>query len=248
MAQLAPVPGDLSANAGRLEQELAAHPDAELAVFPELYLTGYEPKADAGMALSEHDPPVHDLREAAARHETAVIVGLIERTAAGAVANAAVCIDRDGALAGIYRKTHLFGDAEERAFVAGDDPGGPARRAAGRAADLLRRRISRAGAAVRPCGRGAAGDDRRQHAPVRAGPRAGDPGPGARQPPPASVRQPGRLPSGAHLRRRERGDRPRRPGRRRAPAASRSCSRSTYRSAHRPYPTKSTTSCTRGRT
>ncbi len=121
MAQLAPVPGDLSANAGRLEQELGAHPDAELAVFPELYLTGYELPGAAGMALSERDQPVHDLRESAGRHQTALIVGLIERTVDGAVANAAVCIDRDGALAGIYRKTHLFGDAEQRAFVPGDE-------------------------------------------------------------------------------------------------------------------------------
>jgi predicted amidohydrolase len=36
------------------------------------------------------------------------------------VANAAACFDADGSLAGVYRKTHLFG-AEAEAFTAGDE-------------------------------------------------------------------------------------------------------------------------------
>jgi predicted amidohydrolase len=45
-------------------------------------------------------------------------VGAAERTPAG-VANSALCIDRTGELAGVYRKTHLFG-AETEAYVPGD--------------------------------------------------------------------------------------------------------------------------------
>jgi predicted amidohydrolase len=121
IAEVAPVPRDLAANASRLEQALADHPNVELAVFPELFLSGYELPGAPELSLSENDPPVNNLRAAAARHQTALIVGLIERTGEGALTNAAVCIDGDGGLAGTYRKTHLFGDAEQHAFLAGDE-------------------------------------------------------------------------------------------------------------------------------
>ena len=49
---------------------------------------------------------------------TAIVVGAAERVAAG-VANSALCIDSAGELAGVYRKTHLFG-AEQEAYVPGD--------------------------------------------------------------------------------------------------------------------------------
>lgn len=49
----------------------------------------------------------------------AVIFGAPERVA-GEIANSAFCVDRRGNLAGVYRKTHLFGE-ERGAFVAGDE-------------------------------------------------------------------------------------------------------------------------------
>ena len=45
LAQLASVPGDTAANAGRLARALAEHPDVDIAVFPELYLGGYDLRA-----------------------------------------------------------------------------------------------------------------------------------------------------------------------------------------------------------
>ncbi len=121
IAQLAPVPGDLAANTSRLERAVADHAVTELAVFPELFLSGYELLSAAELSVPEGDPWVDRLRTAAARHQTALVVGLIERVSDVVIANSAVCIDRDGAIAGIYRKTHLFGNAERQAFAAGDE-------------------------------------------------------------------------------------------------------------------------------
>ena len=42
LAQLEPAPGDAQANVAALERALAAHPDADIALFPELFLCGYE--------------------------------------------------------------------------------------------------------------------------------------------------------------------------------------------------------------
>ena len=46
------------------------------------------------------------------------MIGAAENVAGG-VANSAICIDSMGELAGVYRKTHLFGE-ERDAYVAGD--------------------------------------------------------------------------------------------------------------------------------
>ncbi|HWK27119.1 MAG TPA: nitrilase-related carbon-nitrogen hydrolase [Solirubrobacter sp.] len=118
LAQLAPVEGDPAANAARLESALAAH-DAQLAVFPELFLCGTSPAAWRAGALAPGAAPLRAVAAAAARTGTAVIAGYAER--AGAVVhNAALCVDADGTVAGVYRKTHLFGDAERAAFAPGD--------------------------------------------------------------------------------------------------------------------------------
>ncbi len=51
LAQLDPAPRDLDANAEAVAAALAAHPDAELAVFPELFLSGYETEDVGALAL-----------------------------------------------------------------------------------------------------------------------------------------------------------------------------------------------------
>ncbi len=119
LAQLTPVPGDVERNADQVVRALAARPDADLAVFSELFLTGYDLGTVAGLAIPVTSPALERVREAAHDHGTAVVVGFPERHPGG-VANAAACVDADGSLAGVYRKTHLFG-AEHAAFVAGDE-------------------------------------------------------------------------------------------------------------------------------
>lgn len=96
-------------------------PQADLAVFPEMALPGYDVRALAARALvpsAEVSPELTLISEAAARNGTAVIVGFAE-AGGDAFRNSAACFDADGALVGIYRKTHLFGDDEVGAFAAG---------------------------------------------------------------------------------------------------------------------------------
>jgi (R)-amidase len=121
IAQVTPTPGDLVGNVELAQTALGEQRSAELAVFPELFLCGYELPGAARLAISTHEEPLDRLRAAAAQHATAVVVGFMERTHDGSVANSAACIDADGRLAGVYRKTHLFGDAERRAFIPGDE-------------------------------------------------------------------------------------------------------------------------------
>jgi predicted amidohydrolase len=120
LGQLCPVPGDLSANVGAITGALASHPAAELAVFPELFLGGYDLARVAELAVGVDDAVIAELRTAARDAGTALVVGFAEALLDGRVANAVACIDADGALAAVYRKMYLFGAAERAAFVPGE--------------------------------------------------------------------------------------------------------------------------------
>lgn len=121
LAQLEPQPGDLTANARAVADALAAEPTADLAVFPELFLGGYDPSRAAELAVpADDDGAFAPVRDAARSHGTAVLVGFAERVGGGGVANAVACIDADGGWRATYRKTHMFGGAESTTFVAGD--------------------------------------------------------------------------------------------------------------------------------
>jgi (R)-amidase len=121
LGQLEPRPGDLGASAAAIVAALAAHPAADLAVFPELFLGGYDPARAAELAVTAQAEVWAPVCVAAREHSTAVVAGFAERLEGGGVANAVACIDRDGAWRATYRKTHLFGGAEEAAFVAGEE-------------------------------------------------------------------------------------------------------------------------------
>lgn len=121
LAQLAPTDGSLEANIATVEAVLGARPHVDLAVFPELFLPGYRLGEARELACEAEGEEIGRLRAAAAEHRTAVIVGFAERMPTGAIANSAACIDADGALAGVYRKTHLFGERERRAFHQGEE-------------------------------------------------------------------------------------------------------------------------------
>lgn len=118
LAQLEAAPRDLAANTAAIRDVLGAHPAAELAVFPELFLCGYTTDRVDELALPLDDPLLAELGEACRSHGTAVVVGFAERDAA-AVRNSLVMLDADGRVAAVYRKRNLFG-AEAEAFAAGD--------------------------------------------------------------------------------------------------------------------------------
>lgn len=121
LAQLSPVAGAIETNLARLESLLGEHRDVQVAIFPELYLQGYQPSRAQEVAIPAEGPQIERVRAAARRHHTAVIVGFAERLHDGQVANSAVCIDGDGTLAGVHRKSQLFGEGERAAFAAGED-------------------------------------------------------------------------------------------------------------------------------
>ena len=102
-----------------------ALPDCDLAVLPELWLSGAFDLPIAREVAAPLDSPLLDrIRTMAADEGTWVHAGsFAERTAEGATYNTAVLVGPDGSLAAIYRKRHLFGFAEgERTLMsAGTD-------------------------------------------------------------------------------------------------------------------------------
>jgi predicted amidohydrolase len=118
LAQLIPRPRDVAANLARAKGVLAESSDSDLVVLPELFLCGYQLTDVEPLAIDLDGDEVGALREAARDASAAVLIGVAERTSAG-VANSALCIDSHGELAGVYRKTHLFG-AEQEVYVPGD--------------------------------------------------------------------------------------------------------------------------------
>lgn len=97
---------------------VAGHPEADLAVFPELFIGGYDTSAAAQLALEPGGPELDPLRQAASAAGTAVLVGFAERRD-GTPANSLLAIDERGETAGIHRKTALWGE-ESEAFDAGN--------------------------------------------------------------------------------------------------------------------------------
>jgi predicted amidohydrolase len=120
LAQLASAPGQTAVNAERAAAALAVHPDVEIAVFPELFLGGYDLALVAETACAPDSADLQTIAGAAAAASTAVVVGFAERAEDGRLFNSVACFDRDGSLAGVYRKTRLFG-AEPDVFEPGDE-------------------------------------------------------------------------------------------------------------------------------
>lgn len=119
LAQLSPRLRRTEANIETMEKLIAEHPETDLVVFPELFLSGYMTAGLEELAVDPDGPEIGRVARAARENSTAVIVGVPERLGGG-YANSAVYVERDGTVAGVYRKTHLFG-SEREAFVPGDD-------------------------------------------------------------------------------------------------------------------------------
>lgn len=119
LAQLIPRLRQTEANIETMERLIAGHPETDLAVFPELFMSGYTTTGLEDLAVDPDGPEIGRVARAAGEYSTAVIVGVPERLGGG-YANSAVYVERDGTVAGVYRKTHLFG-SEREVFVPGDD-------------------------------------------------------------------------------------------------------------------------------
>ncbi len=121
LAQLAPKPGDLESNLGAIRATVGEHPEAEIAVFPELFLSGYQPARAGELAISADHELIVAARAVAADAGTAIAFGFIEALDDGARANSVIAIDEAGQIAAVHRKTMLFGAAEDSAFTRGDE-------------------------------------------------------------------------------------------------------------------------------
>jgi predicted amidohydrolase len=91
---------------------------AELLVFPELFLSGYDIQHLEALALSIEEEPIKLLADACRNSRVALLVGFAERGDEG-FHDSYLAIDRDGAVRQPIRKTHLFG-AERDVFREGN--------------------------------------------------------------------------------------------------------------------------------
>ena len=120
LAQMSCRIGDVAGNVDRAVAAIRAHPQVGIAVFPELYLSGYTYRDLAGVSRHPDGPEVRTVAEAAAEAETAVVIGFAEE-ADGRFYNSAACIDENGSLAGVYRKTYLFESERAAGFADGEE-------------------------------------------------------------------------------------------------------------------------------
>lgn len=119
LCQLSSRVGHPDENARRAAETILAHPDADLAVFPELFLSGYTYRNLSGAARAVDDDEIRAVRRAAREVGTAVVLGFAERAPRG-IANSVALIEQDGEVVAVYRKTQLFGD-ERTIFVPGQE-------------------------------------------------------------------------------------------------------------------------------
>jgi predicted amidohydrolase len=121
--QFAPAFGDVPANLNAIREAAARSSDADLLVFPELAVCGYEFR-DHAEALehgeSAQTGPTPELaRTIAAAHDMTIVIGYAERDG-DRVYNACVLAMPDGQSI-TYRKLHLF-DRERERFDIGHTP------------------------------------------------------------------------------------------------------------------------------
>lgn len=101
-----------------MESALREAKEADMVVFPELFVGGYLLKGAPGRALQ--DEQLESIKSLVRREKKAVVFGYFE-CANGKLYNSALAIDADGCVLSNYRKTHLFGADEKKAFSPGEE-------------------------------------------------------------------------------------------------------------------------------
>ena len=98
----------------------AADQGADLIIFPELFLTGYNiGKTVRDLAEPADGPACQKVAEIAWKKNIAILYGYPERLNKD-VYNSALLINRSGIICANYRKTHLYGSYEKKCFKPGD--------------------------------------------------------------------------------------------------------------------------------
>jgi predicted amidohydrolase len=120
VAQTRPVKGDIQSNINSHKNliNLAVSLGAELIIFPELSLTGYEPTLAKELATSVHDSLLDDFQNISNTKRVAIGLGIPTKNAAG------VCISmiifQPSRPRQVYSKKYLHAD-EEPFFVSGEN-------------------------------------------------------------------------------------------------------------------------------
>jgi predicted amidohydrolase len=112
LAQLAPAGESPGADARRAADVIRGYGQAEIAVFPELFLGGYRLEDVGAIACDAWGEEIAAIAEACAEMGTAAVVGFAEHHA-GDLYDSLACIDADGELMAVYRKAQLFGREAE---------------------------------------------------------------------------------------------------------------------------------------
>lgn len=108
----------------------AANESADLVVLQELHATQYfcqtEDAKFFDLAEPLDGPTAQFLSTQAKQHNVVIVGSIFERRAAGIYHNTALVFERDGTMAGFYRKMHIPDDPgfyEKYYFTPGDEPG-----------------------------------------------------------------------------------------------------------------------------
>jgi (R)-amidase len=120
LAQLSPRLREIEANIETIRRVVAEHPEADLVVFPELFLSGYTLTNIDELAVRGDSPELKCVADIARESSTALLFGAAERVSGG-IANSAFCADEQGTIAAVYRKVQLYGGEESDAFITGDE-------------------------------------------------------------------------------------------------------------------------------
>ncbi len=128
LAQLAPVPGDIERNVERVREVVVAA-RAEVAVFPELFLSGYRiGDRFHRLALKEGDATTEALRDTAREHRTTIVVGapLVSAERQGEIHNAALAfLPSEEMFVQVKRYLPTFGPFEEGVLFTATDSSRP---------------------------------------------------------------------------------------------------------------------------
>ena len=115
--------GEVEENRARLEQILTELDDVDLVVAPELVISGYDLDlvARRGSEIGEalDGPTGMMVSRLAVQKQMTVVVGIVERDAAGRLFDTALIATSEGQITP-YRKSHLF-PSEKTSFVEGDE-------------------------------------------------------------------------------------------------------------------------------
>ena len=114
------IEGSPAENLEKFSEAAVIHPVPDIAVLPELFMTGYVLNRIPDLALSPEDLPELLPAKMAGMHNVWIVAGTLPVKSSDGVVNKMVVYNPDGKIAYTTEKVHLFRDmGEDRAFIPG---------------------------------------------------------------------------------------------------------------------------------